>query len=183
MKSSIRKAPISTPPSHQLALLRLTDNEAQSLEACFRLYDYEAKGIISKESAMKLIKSLGFTIPSNKLSSEIDFQELLLVLDQNAPKPEPPLECALATWSQLVGHRRKTEDGDEVYVSSEDIAAFMESVGKPPISLGEAHCLLSSLLEADDCSTKPEVPMDVFVKQLSLYARKANLVKDLPKII
>jgi hypothetical protein len=174
----------STNKAHHLALLRISDAEAQSLAACFRLYDYEAKGVISKESAIKLIKSLGFTIPSNKLSSEIEFQELLLILDQWAPKPEPPLECALATWSQLAGHHRKTtEEKDELYVSSEDIAAFMESVGKPPISLGEAHCLLSSLLEVDDCSDKPEVAMDVFAKQLSLYARKANLIKDLHKLM
>lgn len=184
MKNSTQFTASKPRHAHKPTLLKISTAECQAISACFKLYDYECKGAISKSSVKKLIKSLGFNIPENKLSSTVTLPELLLLLDQHSPDPEPALECSLKTWSNLVGHKTVNlmDEGEITVVSAQDIADFMESIGRPPISLTEANCLLTSLLEYDDCSDTPQVPIEVFTKQLSLFARKSNALKDASKI-
>jgi hypothetical protein len=163
-----------------LTLLKLTTGQADNIAACFKLYDHQCKGFIDKDSAKKLTQTLGFNVPSNRWSSSVSLSELLLLVDQVAPDTDPPLECALEAWSQLVGHKTQRLDGGDVKVLSvQDITDFFVSVGQPPPPASEATALLTAMLDYDDCSDSPQVPMSTFVRYLSLFARKNNILKDI----
>ena len=171
-------------------LLRISELEAQSIASAFRLYDYKATGKIPRYLAKKLTKSLGYRVPVQNMSNEISLQELLLFLDSWTPEPEPAIDCALYTFTNLItaSFPEIGESSDNSAISDptirvQDIATFMEALGRPPPSMGEAKLLLTSMLDYDDCSTEPVVRLDTFKKHMLLFARKNNMVKELKHIV
>lgn len=183
-------------------LLRLTIREADSIANMFRLYDYKATGKIPDYLAVKLLHTLGFKFNEALLSKEVVLNEILLLVDQMIPEPEPVLVSSLSSFCQMNAVYMENPDhvvSDEAggtdnggqseegihfnapkhpYITPHCIAKFMEQLGRPPISMNEANLLLNSMLEYDDCSEIPCVSTDIITKELVYFAKKTNAFRD-----
>ena len=158
-------------------LLRLTDVEANAIEEMFRLYDYKATGKIPRHLAIKLFKGLGFDLAEHTVPLNGGFRELLMFLDRQCPDPLPSLNCSLYTFTKLAAKTRDEETG-QTTITPQNIADFMESLGRPPCSLLEADLLLTSMLEYDNCEPIPQVLSEYFSKEVTNIAKKTNAMKD-----
>ncbi len=164
-------------------LLRLTELEARAIESMFRLYDYKATGRIPQHLAHKLFSAMGFDFSIHMLPQNGTLKELLLFLDMRCPDPEPALHCALHSFIHLVQSKRGDSDPEELLteekiITAKDINKFMESLGRPPVSVTECNLLLTSMMEYDDCSLVPAVLPETFNRDFATFAKKSNMLKN-----
>ncbi len=155
-------------------LIRVTLADAHSVATMFKLYDLKQTGKIKNHLAKNLIRALGFNTDSVVLSSEVSLNEVLLLLDQLTPDPDPPLPSSMVTFTGLAA--RRTDEG--LVLTPQDISDFMEQLGRPPASISEASLLLNSMLEYDDCAEVPKLQADHFVKEVINYSKKYNSLRD-----
>jgi hypothetical protein len=156
-------------------MIRVTAQEAQSVASMFKLYDIKQTGKIKNHLAKNLVKALGFNTDSIILSTEVSLNEVLLLVDQLMPDPDPPLLSSMFTFSGLAA--KDSESGAAV-LTPQDLSDFMESLGRPPASISEASLLLNSMLEYDDCAEIPILRAEHFAKEVVNYAKKNNSLKD-----
>lgn len=142
----------------------------------FALYDYKCEGKIPRRLAVKLIGALGFGKYSyDIIAREMSLNEVLLFVDMRCPEPDPPLECALTTFLDLVC---KNIEGKGPSISVDNLTGFYESIGRPPCNAVQAKLLLTAMLDFDDCD-EPAAKGENFSKELIKFAKKNNLLKDL----
>jgi len=181
--------------------LNLTNAEASAVQSMFKLYDIKATGYITAHLALKLIRSLGFDVHLQQLSlgADVTIGELLNAIDEIMPPSEPMVNSSLTTFNGLVSKKQRNNNSvnnnsnrllssvDEwqsgattadTVITPTDICDFMESLGRPAIPMSEAASLLSSMLQYDDCSTDPAISNEVFTKELLIFAKKTNALKD-----
>lgn len=79
--------------------------------------------------------------------------------------------------SQLEDNQNSESD-----ITVKSIQSFIESLGRPAVSTDEAKLLLTLMSDYDDCSDNPSIKLDVFKKQISLYARKNNMLKSVSNV-
>jgi hypothetical protein len=60
----------------------------------------------------------------------------------------------------------------------EDISNYVESLGRPPAATKEVVSLLSSMQEYDDCSVDAMLRTELFTKEILLFQKKNNALKD-----
>ena len=84
-------------------------------------------------------------------------------------------QCSLFTFDRLVAKRDLT-DG-KMKIRAEGISDFISSVGRARVPESVSAVLLFKMLETDDCSLKPAVKVDVFDKEIILFAKKNHLYK------
>lgn len=156
-------------------MIRVTPSEAQCIASMFRLYDINRTGKIRNHLARKLVRALGFNADQVVLSSEVSLNEILLLVDQLMPDPDPPIISAMQSFAGMAA--RQNEFGSSV-LTPQDISDFMESLGRPPSSISEASLLLNSMLEYDDCAEIPVLRADHFTKEVVNFAKKNNSLKD-----
>jgi hypothetical protein len=115
----------------------------------------------------------------NKVSlpTQVTLTDIILLVDNIVPDPDPPLTGALATFDGLASHPDAENPSERVLVP-EDISLFMERLGRPPASIGEATLLMNSMLEYDDCTEVPILKTDLFDRELTNFAKKTNALKD-----
>lgn len=176
-------------------LQRMTVPEANAIANMFRIYDYKCTGRIPDYLAIKLIESLGVSAKHLDLPSDLSLNEIVTIVDKLLPEPEPMLVAALTTFSALASVKPKTDEvtpeaaldatGINAHqgptgpvLTPQSISDFMESLGRPPISMAEAALMLNSMLQYDDCSEVPIVGVDTFAKEVTSFAKKSNAFKD-----
>lgn len=175
---------------------RLEEQEARAVEAMFRLYDHKSTGRIPAHLAQCLCKQLGIDIALHMLPPNGTLKDLLMVIDQKIPDPAPPLPGSMSSFVNLVGRPREShpesEEGGgnkegkgrgdnpfEKVITTANITAFLQSLGRPPIQRGEGQLLLQMMLDYDDCTVEAVVPVADFAADMTTYARKTNSIKDL----
>ncbi len=156
-------------------MIRVTNGEAQCIATMFKLYDINRTGKIKNHLARNLIRALGFNADAVILSTEVSLNEVLLLIDQFMPDPDPALMSSMHSFSGLAA--KQNEFGSSV-LTPNDLSDFMESLGRPPASISEASLLLNSMLEYDDCAEIPVLRADHFTKEVVNYAKKNNSLKD-----
>lgn len=157
-------------------LIRISTLEAESIASMFSLYDYNLTGRIPKRLVHKLLSQLGFKRFIHEATSpEMSLKEFLLFVDFHCPDPDPPLNSALYTFINTVA-----EDSAErgQVITPQVISSFMEDIGRPPINIANATMLLLTMVDYDDCSKIPAVKGDCFDRDLTLFAKKNNTLKD-----
>lgn len=178
-------------------LQRMTPAEANSIAAMFRMYDHKLTGRIPDYLAIKLITSLGVTVPFMDLPHELNVNEVVSLVDRLLPETEPMLVAALNTFENLSAIKLAPSENQEESEVDPDppgsnaylrkhgpvltpqcIANFMEGLGRPPISMSEATLMLNAMLDYDDCSEVPMVATEVFSKEITNFAKKSNAFKD-----
>jgi len=186
-------------------LSRLQIPEAQCIANLFRIYDYSSTGIIPNYLALKLIRTLGLTVPEAALPAALSLTDLLVIVDQIMPEPEPILVGSLESFNKLVaisGTKLLKEEAasvttlnkpssssaatatqtniqpDEEYMTDQCISEFLESIGRSALTGNEAKLLLGGMLNYDDCTENPAVNIDKFNKELVTFAKKSNAFKD-----
>ena len=173
---------------HFPPLLRISHIEAESIYSMFKLYDIHSTGRIPQRLAIKLLGALGFSPIAAKLNvPDMNIKEFLLFLDFHIPDSTNPLSAPMYTFVNLVSHPPQSGFGSSAtpgeiipnVITPKDIADFMESIGRPPVLLENANLLLSSMLEYDDCSSVPAVRSDYFERDVTIFAKKNNLLKEL----
>ncbi len=180
-------------------LQRMSAMEANAVANMFRMYDYKSTGRIPDYLAIKLIELLGIPAKHLDLPPDLTLHEIVTIVDKLLPEPEPMLVSALTTFNALAALKPKEENtpedladaaanaaaGTNIYqppsgpvLTPQSISDFMESLGRPPISMAEATLMLNSMLEFDDCSEVPIVSVDTFAKEATAFAKKSNAFKD-----
>lgn len=180
-------------------LSRLQISEAQCIANLFRIYDYKSTGIIPNHLALKLIRNLGLQISELALPESLSLTDLLVIIDQVMPEPEPIIVGSLDTFNNLVSQSgaailaqnntsTKLRNSfsnmethiqiEEKYITAECISDFMESIGRSAVTGNEAKLMLSGMLEYDDCTQSPAVNTEKFNKELITFAKKSNAFKD-----
>lgn len=150
--------------------------EAESIASMFCLYDIHITGRIPQRLVLKMLQQLGFGKYSHEITTpDMSLKELLLFLDFRCPEPDPPLHSALFTFLNTIAS--PNEDG-ELCIQPTDITDFMESLGRPPVSTANATMLLTSMLDYDDCAEIPTVKAEYFERDVTMFAKKHNLLKD-----
>jgi len=138
------------------------------------MYDRNNTGKIKNHFAVKIIKALGFNADMVVLSPDVSLNEILLLLDQMMPDPEPQLLGSMLTY---IGMASKDSANGRV-IKPQDISDFMVKIGRPPCSLSEASLLLNSMVDYDDCSEVPELKAEYFAREVINFAKKSNALKD-----
>jgi hypothetical protein len=168
-------------------LRNVTPVEQDAVSRMFRLYDHELKGNIPDYLARNLMNQLGFHIMNLEavFGHEVSLREVLLLLDQMIPDPDPSkaLEGGMATFNGLVAKERYNEETDEVtrVLTPVDISTFMESLGRPAASVSEATLMLNSMNDYDDVAEVPVLQASVFHKEVMLFAKKSNCLREFEK--
>ena len=158
-------------------LTTLTELEARSIELMFRVYDYKGSGRIPSHLAKNLFRELGLEVATHQLPPNGTLKDILLIADQKMPETTPPLPGALQSFVSLSGVVVDPELVHDKRITTDSINDFFVSLGRQPISRIEAEQLLADMLDYDDCSATPAVPIADFVGDMSLYARK-NALKE-----
>jgi hypothetical protein len=166
--------------------------EADSICSMFKLYDINSTGRIPNRLAVKLLKTLGFGPTAISLTApDVNVKEFLLFVDYHVPEQQNPLSGPLYTFVNIVGKQPHlsgaTAMGTDAtgaqapssVITPSDLAHFMESIGRPPILMENANLLLSTMLDYDDCSPVPAVKVEYFERDLTIFAKKNNLLKDI----
>jgi hypothetical protein len=178
-------------PSHLPPLQRLSLIEAESICAMFKLYDINSTGRIPKRLAIKLLNTLGFgPIAASLNAPDMGLKEFLMFLDFHIPEQQNPLSGPMYTFVNTVGKPPQYSVTDSMSATSQqmsssnvitpqDLSQFMESIGRPPILMENANLLLSTMLDYDDCSVVPAVKVEYFERDVTVFAKKNNLLKDL----
>lgn len=162
-------------------LTHLTHSEVQAVQHMFSLYDYKSTGKIPAHLARKLISLLGFdesTVETVVFSGEVTVGDVLTALDQVMPPAEPMLNSSLTTFVGLVSKPQKGGDEPTRVIVPQDISDYIESLGRPPPAMREISLMLSSMLEYDDCSTDPVVNTELFEKELLMFQKRTNALKE-----
>ncbi len=170
-----KKASSSLKSERLPPLMKLKPDESQSIQSMFRLYDYRSSGRIPKHLAKKLTQNLGFDIPVGNLGADVSIKDLLLFIDQWIPEYDNKLQGEIAFFQKLA---RDIDPTMGEVITPESLNSFIEKLGRPPISMGEANLLLSSMLEYDDCSEVPKIRVDDFGKDVTMFTKKSNILKD-----
>jgi hypothetical protein len=171
--------------------------EANTIANMFRLYDYKSTGRIPDYLAVKLIESLGVSAKHLDLPPDLNLNEIVSIVDKLLPEQEPMLVAALTTFNALASVKPKDElttpealaeaiaSGNFLNqgpsgptLTPQSISDFMESLGRPPISMAEATLMLNSMLDYDDCSEVPVIGVETFAKEVTAFAKKSNAFKD-----
>jgi Ca2+-binding EF-hand superfamily protein len=160
------------------SLSKLSPLEADSIKSMFVMYDFRANGKITCRSAVQLLKALGLGMCARQVpDQDMTLKEFLTFVDHQLPDPDPPLANGMFSFVNLVATKHG-ENAVQPMISSSDIAAFYESIGRPPPSSLLTDLLLTSMQDYDDCES-PLVRMDVFDNDVSAFSRRHNLMKDL----
>lgn len=160
-------------------LSNVTPPEVQAILNMFKLYDYECTGKITNYLAKKLVGSLGFETHNIEFSQEVSLNEILLFVDKLSPDAEElPIVKALSTFAGLVPRKYDEYGVGKYMISPEDISDFMESLGRPPASIGEVTLLLNSMQDYDNCEEVPMVDGKVFAREVLNFTKKTNALKD-----
>jgi hypothetical protein len=168
---------------HVPKLKNMTHSEAQAIAHMFTLYDYKSTGRIPPHLAVKLISMLGF---EHNQYQDLVFStdgatlgEVLMNVDQLMPPQEPMLNSSLTTFVGLVSRPGpKLNDEPTKVILPEDISNYVESLGRPPAATKEVVSLLSSMQEYDDCSVDAMLRTELFTKEILLFQKKNNALKD-----
>ena len=161
-------------------LTRLSNQESEAIASMYRMFDYAHRGRIAPHLARNLISNLGYNTSFITFGRDVTLNEILILLDKVTPETETVLEGNLITFNGLVAEDRKEEGrARERVLHPQSISNFMESLGRPPASINECTLLLNSMLDYDDCSEHPVLKADYFNREIMLFAKKNNLVREL----
>lgn len=161
--------------------------EQDIVSRMYRMYDHDLKGQIPNYLARNLMSQLGIHITNLEVvfSQEVSLAEILLLLDQMIPDPEPSkaLEGGLSTFNGMVAKEIYDDETDEVSraLTPVDISTFMESLGRPAASVSEATLMLNAMNDYDDVAEVPVLQAKVFTKEVLLYAKKSNCLREFEK--
>ena len=57
----------------------------------------------------------------------------------------------------------------------------MSFLGRPAASVSEATLMLNAMAEYDDVAAVPVLPANVFAREVMLYAKKSNCLREFDK--
>jgi hypothetical protein len=165
---------------------KLTSVQIKAVKSMFRFYDLDLNGKITKERAVKILKAIGVeNVSVGSLHSVVNCKELLSFIDEWLPDPDPPLQSELLSFTRLVA-KPDAKPGDEAseaayvnVIKPKFITDFFDSIDQPiPNSAEVISELLTSMLEWDECMADPSLHPNVFMRDVTKFAKKTNALRD-----